>query len=101
MKLLNHQITAIIMHFATKLMEQDYLNRQIQPEQLSTRRIPKVQNLSEAKSQALAQVQQRSGIPPNELVAVESFDDKNLHLTIKHTKSTQTFHFEFECTYSN
>ncbi len=73
----------------------------IKPKQISTRRTPKVTNLDEAKSQALAQVQNRSGIPLNELVTEESFSDKNLHLTIKHTKSTQTFHFEFECTYSN
>lgn len=72
----------------------------IKPKQLTTRKIPKVTSPGEAKSQALAQVHKRSGIPLKELVAVETFDDKNLHLTIKHTKSTQTFHFEFECTYS-
>ncbi len=82
-------------------MKLNYTNRMIKPKQLSTRRTSKVINLDQAKSQALAQVQNRSGIPLNELVAVETFDDFNLHLTIKHTKSTQTFHFEFECSYSN
>ena len=73
----------------------------IKSKQLSTRKTPKVTNLDEAKSQALDLVHHRNGIPLNELVAVETYSDKNLHLTIKHTKSTQTFHFEFECTYDN
>ena len=91
------------MHSAAKgnkAMKQNYANKMIKPKQLSTRRTSKVTNLDEAKSLALAQVNHHSGIPLKELVAVETFDDKNLHLTIKHTKSTQTFHFEFECTNS-
>ena len=41
----------------------------IKPKQISTRRIPKVTSIGEAKSQAQTQGQNRSGITLDELVA--------------------------------
>ena len=79
-------------------MKHNYPNRMIKPRQISNRATPKVTNLAQAKSQALAQAKSRSGIPLNELVATESFSDKTVRITVNHNKSTQIFHFEFECT---
>ena len=78
-------------------MKQNYSNKMIHPEQLSNRGVLKVPNLAIAKSQALAQASQRSGIAIQELVTDESFSDNNIYITVKHIKPSQNFHFEFQC----
>ena len=80
-------------------MKQHYPNRMIESQQLTNKSI-KVNSLAEAKNQALVQASHRSGIPIGELVINESFSDKNIYISVRHIKSTQNFHFEYECTNS-